>query len=516
VPAGSGRIDVVATPIGNLGDLSPRARDTLASADLIAAEDTRHTGAMLRQLGVDRPLISLHEHNEAQRAEELLARLAQGARIALVSDAGMPLISDPGYTLVRAAIDAGIAVHVVPGPSAVLAALTVSGLPADRFCFEGFLPARSGARRERLRGLARETRTLVFYESPHRILESLEDMGAVLGPDRRAAVVREITKLHESVYRGAISELLQIGRDDANFARGEITLVVAGTPAVEAAVDDAFVLRAMTLLAAELPPSRAASVVAQLTGRRKSDVYALAHNKETVKEEDMARTPLRLVSSMATREVLAALAERIGEKSGEQVNAEAGGGVDVAKRVSAGEAFDVVVLAGTAIDKLIAEGRLLPPRVDLVKSGIAVAVRSGAPQPDISDEEAVRRAVSEADSISYSTGPSGVYLEKLFERWGILESIRARIVVPPPGVPVGSLVAEGKVALGFQQLSELMNLAGVTVLGPLPPAIQTLTVFSGAVAAGTTSPVAAKALLDSMAAPGMAALKQQHGMDAPG
>lgn len=229
----------------------------------------------------------------------------------------------------------------------------------------------------------------------------------------------------------------------------------------------------------------------------------------------MTKVALRLVSSMATREVLAALARQFGQDAGVPVHAEAAGGVEVARRVSAGEAFDVVVLASPAIDTLIAEGRLLSPRVDLVKSGVAVAVRSGAPRPDIADEDAVRRTVSAADSISYSTGPSGVYLEKLFQRWGILESIRERIVVPPPGVPVGSLVAEGRVALGFQQLSELKSLPGIAVLGPLPSAIQTLTVFSGAVSATTTASSAAHALLAYMAQPGTAVLKQQHGMDAP-
>lgn len=275
MPAGPGRIDVVATPIGNLADLSPRARDTLASADLVAAEDTRHTGAMLRALGIDKPLVSLHEYNESGRRDELLERLARGARIALVSDAGTPLVSDPGFLLVRAALDAGIAVFAVPGPSAVLAALAMSGLPPDRFCFEGFLPARSAARREQLRGLAREPRTLVFFEAPHRIMETLVDIAEVLGGERRAAVAREISKVHESVYRGSIAALLDIGRNDPNFARGEITLVVAGVPAAQSAPDDAFVARALDLLAKELPPSRAAAIVAQLTGRRKADVYAL-------------------------------------------------------------------------------------------------------------------------------------------------------------------------------------------------------------------------------------------------
>jgi 16S rRNA (cytidine1402-2'-O)-methyltransferase len=275
VPAGPGRIDVVATPIGNLADLSPRARETLASADLIAAEDTRHTGAMLRMLGIDRPLVSLHEYNEGNRRDELLAKLARGARIALVSDAGTPLVSDPGFLLVRAALDAGVAVHAVPGPSAVLAALAMSGLAPDRFCFEGFLPARSAARREQLRALAREPRTLVFFEAPHRIMETLSDIRDEFGADRRAAVAREISKVHESVYRGSVAELLDIGGKDPNFARGEITLVVAGVPAGDAAPDDAFVARALDLLARELPPARAAAVVAQLTGRRKADVYAM-------------------------------------------------------------------------------------------------------------------------------------------------------------------------------------------------------------------------------------------------
>jgi len=269
-----GRIDVVATPIGNLADLSPRAREALAAADVIAAEDTRHTGNLLRQLGVQRPLLSLHDHNELQRREELLERLRAGARVALVSDAGTPLVSDPGYLLVRAAIEAGVTVQAVPGASAVLVALAVSGLSAERFCFEGFLPSRPAARRERLRALRHEPRTQIFFEAPHRIGETLEDMAAEYGEERHACVARELTKMHESVYRGSFAQLLQIARDEANFARGEITLVVAGNESVDAAPDDAFVARAYELLAAELPPSRAASLVAQLTGRRKSEVYA--------------------------------------------------------------------------------------------------------------------------------------------------------------------------------------------------------------------------------------------------
>lgn len=228
----------------------------------------------------------------------------------------------------------------------------------------------------------------------------------------------------------------------------------------------------------------------------------------------MAKSPLKLISSMAARDLLRELIALYSESSAQPVTAEAAGGVDVARRVQAGEAVDVVVLANTAIDKLIAEGRLMAgSRVDLVKSGVAIAVRAGAARPDVSTEEAVRAAVLSARSLSYSTGPSGVYLEKLFARWGVLERIRDRIVVPPPGVPVGSLVASGGAELGFQQLSELMNLAGIDVIGPLPPAIQTLTIFSGAIATSCASPSAARALLQFMASPAVAAVKLRHGME---
>jgi 16S rRNA (cytidine1402-2'-O)-methyltransferase len=270
----TGRIELIATPIGNLADLAPRAREVLASADIIAAEDTRHTAGLLRQLGIERPLLSLHEHNEAARAGELVRRAQEGAVVAVVSDAGMPLVSDPGFVLVRAALAAGVAVGGVPGPSAALLGLALSGLPTDRFCFEGFLPQRAAARRDALRHLAGETRTMVFFEAPHRIVETLTDMQEAFGAQREAAVARELTKLHESVYRGSLASLLQIAANDPNFARGEITLVVAGAAAA-AAPDDAFVRRALDLLVAELPPARAAAVVAQLTGRRKAEVYAL-------------------------------------------------------------------------------------------------------------------------------------------------------------------------------------------------------------------------------------------------
>ena len=222
---------------------------------------------------------------------------------------------------------------------------------------------------------------------------------------------------------------------------------------------------------------------------------------------------LKMISSMATRELLAQLAAGFTRETGVLVQPEAGGGVEVAKRISAGEHFDVVVLAANAIDKLIGETRVVGPRVDLVRSGVAIAVREGAPRPPVASEEDVKAAVLGAASLSYSTGPSGVYLEKLFERWGILGQVRPRIVVPPPGVPVGSLVADGRVALGFQQLSELMNLAGIAVLGPLPDAIQTMTVFSGGVCASSAQPETARRLLDYMHGDAVAPLKRHHGME---
>jgi molybdate transport system substrate-binding protein len=217
---------------------------------------------------------------------------------------------------------------------------------------------------------------------------------------------------------------------------------------------------------------------------------------------------------MATRELLAALASRFQQEFARQVNAEAAGGVDVARRVAAGEPVDVVVLAANAIDKLIASGKLLPGRVDIVQSGIAMAVRAGAPVPPVATEEEVRRAVLAASTLSYSTGPSGQYLEALFNRWDIMQQISGRIVVPPPGVPVGSLLAEGKVALGFQQLSELMNLKGVSLLGLLPDSIQSMTVFSGAVGASSDAQEAARALLAFMAGPAVAQCKMEYGMSA--
>jgi 16S rRNA (cytidine1402-2'-O)-methyltransferase len=223
-----GKLIVCATPIGNLEDASPRLARALAEADLVACEDTRQTRKLLTHLGVTTRMTSYHEVGERERALELADRVADGLRLALVSDAGMPAVSDPGYHLVAACLERGVAVEVVPGPSAALAALVVSGLPTDRFCFEGFLPRRPGQRDRRLAELASEPRTMVFFEAPHRVLATLEAMAAAFGPGREGAAVRELTKLHEQVLRGPLGEVRE--RLAAQGPRGELTLVVGGAP----------------------------------------------------------------------------------------------------------------------------------------------------------------------------------------------------------------------------------------------------------------------------------------------
>ena len=286
--AAPGRLAVVSTPIGNLGDLSSRARDELAAADLVAAEDTRRTGQLMTTLGLSRPLLSLHEHNETQRIPELLQRLAEGARVALVSDAGTPLLSDPGFELVRQAAAAGVTVVAVPGPSAITAALSVAGLPTERFAFEGFLPARLAERRSRLTTLADEPRTLVFFEAPHRIVETLEDCRAAFGPARRAAVARELTKVYETVYRGTLADLVAAASADTNFARGEITVVIEGAASVADVDRDASELRrVLAVLLAEMSASKAAAMAAALTGAKRNVAYTLAQQltAERVRDE---------------------------------------------------------------------------------------------------------------------------------------------------------------------------------------------------------------------------------------
>lgn len=267
-----GTLHVVATPIGNLGDLSPRAQQTLRDVAAICAEDTRHTRRLLAHFGIEAELVALHEHNEQQQAGRLVHRLQAGESLALVSDAGTPLVSDPGFRLVRAAREAGIRVSPVPGPSALAAALSVAGLPSDRFVFEGFLPAKAGGRRERLQQLAGEPRTLIFYESSHRIAETLEDMAQAFGPHRHAALARELTKLFETVLDGPLSALAERVRKDPDQRKGEFVLVVEG-----AGEDGEAVLaegrRVYGLLAAHLPPSKAARLAADLTGAPRKALY---------------------------------------------------------------------------------------------------------------------------------------------------------------------------------------------------------------------------------------------------
>ena len=275
-----GRLYVVATPIGNLGDLSPRARAVLSDCTLIAAEDTRHTGILLKAFGIVTPQISLHDHNEAARTVEIIARLREGKSVALVSDAGTPAISDPGFELVRAVAAAGIEVIAIPGPCAAIAALSIGALPTDRFCFEGFLPARGAARRQRLKSLEHEARTLVIYESPHRVRETLEDCVAAFGEARAATVVREATKLHETTYRGSLLELLHKSKSDTDFARGEIVLLIGGAPqnlSGDADSDATAALdKVLAPLLAELPLKQAARLAAQITGARDNEAYKRA------------------------------------------------------------------------------------------------------------------------------------------------------------------------------------------------------------------------------------------------
>ena len=270
-----GTLYVVATPIGNLGDLTPRAREVLASVALIAAEDTRHTRQLLQTCGIGTALTSLHEHNEGQKSAELVARLAQGESIALVSDAGTPLVSDPGFDLVAAARGQGIAVVPIPGACAAIAALSVAGLPTNRFAFEGFLPAKAAARGERLGQLASEERTLIFYEAPHRLAEVLRDMAQTFGVKRRATISRELTKRFETTYTGTLAELSAAAERDSHMARGEIVIVVSGAPTAGAALE----LNVNALLRAllqELSPSQAAKIAAHLTGGKRSELYEAA------------------------------------------------------------------------------------------------------------------------------------------------------------------------------------------------------------------------------------------------
>jgi 16S rRNA (cytidine1402-2'-O)-methyltransferase len=268
-----GRLVLVGTPIGNLGDLSPRAVEALRDADVVAAEDTRRTRGLLTHAGVPggRRLVAVHDHNERARADELVDAIRGGATVALVTDAGMPTVADPGERLVRACVAAGVPVEVVPGPSAVLAALAVSGLPADRFVFEGFLPRRGPARRARFAELAREARTTVCFESPHRLADTLGELAATLGPDRPVVLARELTKLHEEVFRGTLAEA--VAHVGASPPRGEQVIVLGGaTPAPEAS-DEEVRAEARAAVDAGLSAKDAAAQVAARLGVSRRRAY---------------------------------------------------------------------------------------------------------------------------------------------------------------------------------------------------------------------------------------------------
>lgn len=271
---GGGALFIVATPIGNLGDITRRAVETLAAADLILAEDTRRASALLRHLDIRAPVQSLHQHNEAARLQPVLRRLAGGARVALISDAGTPLISDPGHRLVRRARQAGVAVTPLPGANAAVAALSAAGIPAARFCFEGFLPATVAARARRLRALRDEPRALVFYEASHRIAATLGALAEAFGGAREVTVAREISKKFETFYCGGAAEVAATIASDARHRKGEFVIIAAGAPAnADADTVDARAREIMQLLCAEMPPGRASQLAARITGVNRNALY---------------------------------------------------------------------------------------------------------------------------------------------------------------------------------------------------------------------------------------------------
>ena len=267
------KLFIVATPIGNLDDITVRARQVLDQVDLIAAEDTRHSATLLQHLGINKPLVAYHDHNERDTSAGLIAKIESGVQIALISDAGTPLISDPGYRLVQLAHEKGIPVVPIPGPSALIAGLSASGLPTDRFLFVGFLPAKKEARRKALEDLALERATLVFYESRHRIAASLSDMAEVFGVDRLATIGRELTKKFEQVAQQTLGELNEAVKSGDIVSKGEFVVMVSGASGVEANYDH---VQLMTALLAELPPRKAAGVASQLTGEPRKLFYDLS------------------------------------------------------------------------------------------------------------------------------------------------------------------------------------------------------------------------------------------------
>ncbi len=268
-----GVLYVVATPIGNLSDISRRALGVLAGVDLIAAEDTRHSARLLQQYQITTKTLALHDHNERDRAPDIVARLTQGKSVALISDAGTPLISDPGFHLVRLAREQGVKVVPVPGASAMLAALSAAGLPSDRFVFEGFLPAKSAARKKRLEVMADESRTAIFYEAPHRLLDTLADMVTVLGEDRHVVLARELTKTFETIKGAAVAALLQWASADPDQQKGEMVLLVKGMDSDDSQGAMAEAQRILKILMAELPLSQASALAAKITGLKKKPLY---------------------------------------------------------------------------------------------------------------------------------------------------------------------------------------------------------------------------------------------------
>lgn len=271
-----GTLYIVATPIGNLDDLSPRAVAVLKAVSLVAAEDTRHSGRLLQAMAVDTRMMALHDHNERDRMEQVLARLEEGSDVALISDAGTPLISDPGFVLVREARKRGLRVSPVPGPCAIVAALCAAGLPTDRFAFEGFLPSKKGARAATLERLSAVAATLVFYESPHRILDAVAEIVEVMGPGRELVIARELTKTFETFYAGAASDVLQTLQEDPHGSRGEFVIMIHGAEKAAADAGMEEVDRLLKLLLTELPVKKAAKLVSEITGKAKNDLYQRA------------------------------------------------------------------------------------------------------------------------------------------------------------------------------------------------------------------------------------------------
>lgn len=268
----SGELFVVATPIGNMNDMVPRAVEVLQSVDMIAAENPRHSRRLLEHFSITTPLTPYHDHNEIQQSAKLISSLEAGQNLALISDAGTPLVSDPGYRLVNMAINRGIRVTPVPGACAAIAALSASGMPSDRFLFEGFPPAKAKARGAFFSALKNATQTLIFYEAPHRILASLEDMAAIFGPEREAVLAREVTKTFETFLTGSLEHLISLVSTDKNQQRGEIVVLIKGNPA-SASMGETAQMKILAILMKELPLKKAAALTAEITGGNKKTLY---------------------------------------------------------------------------------------------------------------------------------------------------------------------------------------------------------------------------------------------------